>query len=75
MWLDTKEYGEVCHAVRNKGASKIPKKDYLLYGRYFYMYTHDEDSHKIEFTRRVPIEGNERIIKGFIEEVENANKE
>ena len=62
IWLDKSEYGEVCHAIQTKFGNKIPKSDYFLYGRYFYVYTYDDHLHRIEYIDRVKTEGNEDVI-------------
>jgi len=74
-WLDTKEYGEMCHAIRTKNANKIPKWGHLLYKNHFYVYTFDADEQRILCMDKIKIEGNQRLIKGLIKEEENnANK-
>jgi len=34
----------------------------MLYGNYFYVYTHGRYSHRIVFELRIEIEGNEELI-------------
>jgi len=73
MWLSTKEYGELCHAIYSKFANRIPKDGFILYNNYFYMYTYDDETHRIYCQRKIEIDGNERLIGGIIREVYNVN--
>ena len=74
IWLDTKEYGEVCRAIRTKFANKIPDKGNMLYGNHFYVYTHGRYSHKIVYKLKIEIEGNEDFIAKKMEVDENENQ-
>ena len=69
MWLSTKEYGELCHAIWTRFANKIPKDGFILYKDHFYRYTYDDETQRIYCEFKVLIVGNERLIKGLMEEI------
>jgi|GEM_PF-4478839 len=71
MWLTTKEYGELCHAIWNKYFGKIPETGYLVYKNYFYVYTYDMSSYKIFFNTKLPYLGYEDDIDEMIRGIEN----
>ena len=69
MWLSAKEYGELCHAVWNKHANKIPNQGYILYKDSFYRYTFNADM-RIYCEWKMQIEGNEDLIDFAIRRLE-----
>ena len=62
MWIERKEYGALCHAIRSIHANKIPSEGFLLYKDSFYVYNHNMETHKITFTAKMKIAGNEEKI-------------
>jgi len=70
VWLDTKEYAEVCSAIRTNNANKIPEEGYIFHSKHFYVYTHGRYSRKIIFELKIEIEGNEDYIDNFIRRFE-----
>jgi len=73
MLLPTKEYGELCHAIRTKYANRILGEGAILYKNHYYRYTFDAEQQRIYCVDKIPIVGNERLIAGYME-VENVNK-
>ena len=74
MLLPTKEYAELCHAIRTRFANKIPSEGFILYNNHFYVYTFDRHMQRIYCTGKVVIDGNERVINGIMEGTKYANK-
>ena len=69
MILPSKEYGEVCHAIRTINANRIPELGFLLYKNHFYVYNYDVEECLIKFGAKLLIEGNEARIAEYIKEI------
>lgn len=65
LWLDRKEYGEICHEIEsngNKEEKKIDNFNIKNIGNYAYVYYYHNEK-PIIFYEKVTINGNERKIK------------
>ena len=75
MWLPPDEYKGFDGAIRLLHANKIPNNGKILYRDHLYRYTHDAETHEILCVEKIIIEGNQRIISGYMKEEEKyANK-
>lgn len=67
VWLEKKEYAEVCSAIRTKFADNIPAKGCIFHKNDFYGFHYNEKTYRIVFRLKIEIEGNEDLIS-FYEE-------
>ena len=74
MWLSAKEYGELCHAIRNKFANRIDSEGFILYKNHLYMYTFDRELQRIYCYRKIEIDRNEDVIDIVIRRFEDGKK-
>jgi len=64
--LSEKEYAEICSAIRTRYADKVPKIGHLLYGNNYYRFRYNRKTERIVCTFKMPINGNEKLIKEWL---------
>lgn len=63
IMLSKQEYAEVCSSIRTRYADRIPKSRGILYGNHYYVFHYEKKNEKLVFVRKLPIGGNEEIIR------------
>lgn len=62
VWLEKKEYAEVCSAIRTKFTDNIPAKGSVFYRNHYYLFKYDNNACQIVYYKKIPIVGNEDFI-------------